>query len=84
MSKNDLLALDLNTGVQHFLIECQPKLQRVFDSCSFCNTEKSLSILNERVIQLSALLKETTNRLVDNDCSIILPHIDDAGMLKCW
>ena len=68
------------TGIQDFLIECQPKLQKVFNNCGFHNTEGSLALLNEQTVRQLALLEEKSKRLIGKECSDFLTSSEDAGI----
>ena len=69
------------TGVQDFLIECQPKLQKVFNNCGFHNTEGSLALLNEQTVRQLALLEENSKRLIGKESSHFLTSTEVAGIV---
>ena len=69
------------TDIQDFLIECQPKLQKVFNNCSFHNMEASLAHLNEEAVKQFESIKYKSKKLIGKEYSDFLISSEAVGMV---
>ena len=75
------IIIELHADIQDFLIECQPKLQKVFNNCSLYNTVASLAHLNVEAVKHFASLVDKSKRLIGIEHSDILKSSEAVGMV---